>query len=107
MYVDALCSARVKASNEDRQLTSLIHLATIEEAQTGYSSLRDALGLRIDVELQGNGLVESAPNSAMDEASTATSSQESNGAVASPSRLALDECSPANTGAGMHRPPGL
>lgn len=106
MYVDTRCIVTVKASNEDI-LTSLVHIATIEEAQAGYSTLRDALGLRIDVELQGNGLLDSGPSSAIDEGSTATSSQDSNAAGASPSKLALDEYSPANTRAGMHRPPGL
>lgn len=85
-------------------------LAPVEEAQaaqTGYPSLRDALGLRLDVDLHGIGNLESGPSSAVDEGSTATSSQESGGAALSPDRLALDEVSPPSTRAGLHRPPGL
>ena len=72
----------------------------------GYPSLRDALGLRVDVRM-GDKIVELGPSSAVEEWSTATNSQESGGAVASQSRLVLDEYSPAKSRAGMHRPPGL
>ena len=50
--------------------------ATAGASRAGYPTLRDALGLRADGELQGSGVLESGPSSAVDECSTATSSQE-------------------------------